>query len=198
MLQGVALAKPTLILCASIAASTSSSGVQLSPFAATVLVGAVQVAASVLACFIVDRVGRRPLLGWSALAMSLSLAVMAAIPTTSNPAFPVVALCTYIFAFSVGFGPLPWLLMAELLPPAARRTGTSAAIAVNWLLVFAVTNGFPGMVSAIGLMYVYLILALICGIAALCVWWLLPETRGRSMTQIHQEMATARRSQLAR
>jgi len=111
---------------------------------AALIIGVAEVLATMASAALVDRLGRRPLLGISAGMMTASLVSLAScfwLPakSTVNDWLPVLSLCIYIVFFSVGFGPLPWFMMAELLPPHTKKWAAPAAVAIYWLMVFAVT-----------------------------------------------------------
>ena len=55
---------------------------------------------------------------------------------------PLVALMVYVVSFSIGFGPIPWLMMGEVFPSRIRGTAASFATALNWAFTFLVTKTF--------------------------------------------------------
>lgn len=174
-----------------------AAGSSVSPWVATMVVGVVQVVASVVAFAVVDRLGRRVLLASSCALMALSLALLAAYFYPSSPlrawgALPVTALSVYIFFYSWGFGPLPWFMMAELLPVDAKEWGTAAAIATNWALVFLVTNTFQGFVEATGRSATYAMFSGVCVAGLAFVALLIPETKGRSQEDIQAMLQEGR------
>ncbi|KAE8751777.1 hypothetical protein FOCC_FOCC001626 [Frankliniella occidentalis] len=174
-----------------------AAGSSVSPWVATMVVGVVQVAASVVSFAVVDRLGRRVLLASSCALMALSLALLAAYFYPGSPlrawgALPVTALSVYIFFYSWGFGPLPWFMMAELLPVDAKEWGTAAAIATNWALVFLVTNTFQGFVEATGRSATYAMFSGVCVAGLAFVALLIPETKGRSQEDIQAMLQEGR------
>ena len=58
---------------------------------------------------------------------------------------PLLALMVYVISFSVGFGPVPWLMMAEIFPSRIRGPAASLATAFNWACTFIVTNTFMNL-----------------------------------------------------
>ena len=93
---------------------------------ATIIVGIVQMLVTLLACFLMDKMGRRLLLLVSALSMAVAMSIMSVyyfLLDSRGAAFnddfgwiPLVAILLFIVAFSIGYGPIPWLLMSELIP----------------------------------------------------------------------------------
>lgn len=55
---------------------------------------------------------------------------------------PLIALMVYVVSFSIGFGPIPWLMMGEVFPSRIRGTAASFATAFNWACTFLVTKTF--------------------------------------------------------
>lgn len=55
---------------------------------------------------------------------------------------PLASLIIYVLGFSVGFGPIPWLMMGEILPAKIRGTAASVATGFNWSITFLVTKTF--------------------------------------------------------
>jgi len=148
---------------------------------------AVQLAGIVLAASIIEVLGRRPLLLGSCMGMAVgagSLAFFLWLPRP--PAVGVVgALCVYVLAFSLGLGPVPWLLLPELdLPKKVRVTLASIATAANWACSFAVTG--PPLVclqSVCGLPGVFAVFSGICALGTVLIALLVPETKERRRRQ---------------
>lgn len=108
---------------------------------------------------------------------------------------PLVSLIIYKFAFSIGYGPLPWMMNGEFFPQEAKMVSSSIAVAFNWLCAFVVTNFVPDIQHAIGIHGMYFTFSIICGIASVFVLFLVPETRGKTpedMKTYFQERTFAR------
>ena len=96
----------------------------------------------------------------------------------------LAALVLYIAAFAVGLGPIPWLLMAEILPARARGVASSVATLTNWTCSFVVTECFSTVLAALSPQGTFLLFALVCVAGALYVAAKVPETKGVSLDQI--------------
>ncbi|KAK3914935.1 Facilitated trehalose transporter Tret1 [Frankliniella fusca] len=175
-----------------------SAGSSMSPSAAAASVGLVMLVMSYATTLVVDRVGRRVLLITSATFMGLSMATLAAfLQLQAHPALvdtqpfawlPVVAIITLVVAYSLGFGPLPWVVLAEVLPNDVRGPAGSVASAVCWTLSFTVTKSFQSLVDRFGVDSAFWVFAGCCCVTVVFVVFLVPETRGKSLQQIQIEL----------
>lgn len=174
----------------------ASAKTGIEPELATILVGAMQVLATFVAAMIVDRVGRRILLLVSIVVMSLSLLMLGVYFQLKQQNgdesveainwLPVFALCLYIVAFSLGFGPIPWLMVGELFAPDVKGVAGSAAGSFSWLFAFAVTKSFVNVQSAIGTGGTFFLLAGFSLVGTVFVWLVVPETKGKSLAEIQR------------
>lgn len=60
---------------------------------------------------------------------------------------PLTSLVVYVLSFSLGFGPIPWLMMGEILPAKIRGTAASVATGFNWSCTFIVTKTFKDIIG---------------------------------------------------
>jgi sugar porter (SP) family MFS transporter len=159
---------------------------------ASVIIGAINVAATVVSFRLVDRTGRRPLLLASLLGMVVSLVALgAAFHLSLGPAgswLALISILVYITAFAVGLGPLFWLLVAEIFPADTRAAGMGVSTAMNWFSTFVVGLAFLPLVSVIGQGPTFWIFAAVCVLALLFVNRLVPETKGRTFVEIDAEV----------
>lgn len=153
-----------------------------------------------ISCLLVDRIGRRKLLLSGSIVMFISMFTVGLYcykypePLT-NPVsthldgFSKLALACvliYIAGFSVGWGPLPWLLMSELFPIKTRAIATSIVTFTNWLLVFASTSTFCYMtkwMKPYGAFWFFMGIILI---GFLFTLFYVPETRGRPLEDVSE------------
>jgi len=175
-----------------------AAGFKESGGAAAVVIGIVQVLATIVACAVVDSLGRRRMLIIAGLGMALgcgSLGVFynmsSADATTAESLgwLALVSLIGYIVAFSLGWGPVPMLFMSEVLPARARGTASGAATLVNWGLAFVVTKFFVSLQVIAGFDGSFWLFGIAC---LLAVWFVVrhvPETKGRSLEDIEQFFA---------
>ena len=156
---------------------------------ATVGLGALNVAMTIVAMAIVDRFGRRPLLlaGFlGATASLIAIAIALATPTTDDATFALAGLVFYIAFFAVSLGPLPWLYMSELFPMRLKTRGMALAAAANWSMNFLVVFLFPIVLGAAGAPATFAIFAGFCLFGLGFSWFMAPETKGASLEDIER------------
>jgi SP family arabinose:H+ symporter-like MFS transporter len=120
--------------------------------------------------------------------MAVSLAVLAAALhfTAISPVVIFASVLLYVAFFAVGLGPGVWVYMAEIFPTRVRGRATSVATTALWTACLAVTFTFLSIVQALGASAAFLLYALLSLVTFFFVWFLVPETRGRSLEEIQQ------------
>jgi len=156
---------------------------------ATIGVGVVNVAMTVVALLLVDRVGRRPLLLIGLTGMIIGLGVLGLafqLPSISGSLgwIAEISLMIYVGAFAIGLGPVFWLLISEIYPLKIRGVAMSVATSANWGANLFVALTFLTLIQATGRSSTFWIYGLV-GIGAwLFTWFYVPETKGRSLEDI--------------
>ncbi|EZA57781.1 hypothetical protein DMN91_003141 [Ooceraea biroi] len=173
-----------------------ASGSSIPANIASIIVALVQVVMSAVAALIVDRAGRKPLLMFSSGVMSVSLIALGLyfnLQAKGNDVsqlgwLPLTSLTLFMIAFSVGLGPIPWMLMGELFPAETKAVASGVAVMLNWFLVFLVTKTFPTMNEELGADTTFWIFAAIMAIATVFTYFFVPETKGKSLQEIQEEL----------
>ena len=164
--------------------------------ASALAVIAPQILVSAAACLLMDAAGRRPLLLWASCVMAISAAMLGiafSLPSSAGAAaHPLALVGTFVFvsAFSVGMGPIPWVLMGELFPPRVRGVAASVSTAVSNLAAFVVTVTFGGLVKLLGMGLAFWFYATCCALCWAFTYFATPETKGRSLEQIGALLAS--------
>jgi sugar porter (SP) family MFS transporter len=155
---------------------------------ATAGIGVVNVVMTVVAIWLVDRVGRRALLLYGLSGMGISLCVLAVgFLLGKGPALgwlTAASLTAYVGSFAVGLGPVFWLLISEIFPLAIRARGMSAATIANWLANLVVALTFLDLVDLLGRPGVFFLYAAMTFGAFLFSRILVPETKGLSLEAV--------------
>lgn len=159
----------------------------------SIVIGSVSVIACWVGMMLVDKVGRRCLLtiGLSGTTTSLILLAVAYnfAETNASISWAVLILMALFIAFQQAAVSLTtWLLLSELVPQQARGLGMGIAGLGLWTANWAVAQGFLPMVSAIGGPASFIVFAVLGGSALVFVLRYVPETAGRSLTEISEDM----------
>jgi sugar porter (SP) family MFS transporter len=164
-----------------------NSGSDQRAFAANVLIGATNFAFTLVALAVMDRIGRRILLGGSASVMlgALLLLVFEFHRTDANFALIVGSTMLYVAAFATGLGPGAWVYIAEIFPTNIRGRAMSIATSVLWASCILVSNSFLTLIRALTAAGAFAVYAGVCAIAVV-FFFRLPETRGRSLEEIER------------
>lgn len=168
---------------------------------ATILVLAVGLVSCGFATATVEGAGRRPLLIVSTLGSALSLAVLAVHlmlghfgwDLSSVKLLPVATVIVFQIAFQIGLGTLPSALIGELFPTEVKAAAGAIVIIVDGVLGFAVTKMYQVIGDELGAYTVYYFFAAACFLAFVMVAFLVPETKGRSFSEIRELLAGGRR-----
>jgi Sugar (and other) transporter len=102
---------------------------------------------------------------------------------------PLTSLCIYIIAFALGFGPITWLMMSEVLSKEINSIVGPICGALNWSLAFVITATFTSISDGIGIGPTFWIFASLSGLGTLFVFFIIPETKGKSMTEIQRMLS---------
>jgi MFS transporter, SP family, galactose:H+ symporter len=158
----------------------------------SVAIGIVNVVATLVSIRLVDRNGRRPLLLGSLAAMCVSLVLLGLTFVVSLGAaeswLAIACILAFIASFAVGMGPIFWVLIAELFPLDARAAGVGVATAANWFFNFVVGVCFLPVANAIGMGEAFWVFAAICVLAFAFASRYVPETKGRTFSEIGAEL----------
>lgn len=122
---------------------------------------------------------------------------------------PLVSFILYVLGFSVGIGPISWLMMGEILPTRIRSVGASLVVCFNWACVFVVTKTFQDLIGEyngspkgkwiessscdpcadlLGISRVFGLFCFMCCLCLVFIIFMVPETRRKTLEQIEREM----------
>ncbi|KAI1455137.1 general substrate transporter [Annulohypoxylon moriforme] len=156
------------------------------------MVNIVQFVATVPIFLFLDKLGRRKLAIFGGIGMGIPHIIMAGIVSKYNDKwadnqgigwFGVALIYLYVVAYAASYGPLTWVLPAEVFPSYKRAKGVGAASAMVWLANFIVGVIVPEMQIKLG-WGTYLFFGCFCFAAAVFSFFFVPETTGRSLEQI--------------
>lgn len=174
-------------------------------FLTSMITNAVNVATTVVAIALIDRIGRKRLLLIGSCGMVVTLALLTAIFGTapqvvgadgsSQPQLTgavattaVLAFNVYVIFFGMSWGPVVWVLLGEMFPNSIRAAALAVAAAAQWMANFAVSTAFPPVASR-SLTIAYGVFTLFAVASIFFVRRKVPETTGRSLEEISEAQA---------
>jgi sugar porter (SP) family MFS transporter len=177
----------TILYYGSIIFTEHSGQSAASAIGANALIGGINFAGTVLALFVIDRVGRKPLLLFASAGMALALSALVIGLQLHAPAPWLLGLImAYVACFAVGLGPGVWVVIAEIFPNAVRGRAASVATVALWIACTVISFTFLSLVKAAGLAGAFGLYALLSALTFVFVWRAVPETKGRTLEEIEQ------------
>jgi MFS transporter, SP family, sugar:H+ symporter len=158
-----------------------------------ILSGTLSIGACVAAIFLIDRIGRKPLLLIGSIGMAVTLSILTVAFATGDlvndklqlaPNVGVLALISanlYVIFFNSSWGPVMWVMLGEMFPNQIRGSGLAVSGAAQWTANFLVSVSFPVLAKSIGLPITYGFYAAGAFVSILFVWKMVHETRGREL-----------------
>jgi SP family galactose:H+ symporter-like MFS transporter len=156
---------------------------------ATFGIGIVGFMATAVACKLVDKLGRRPLLLMGIPGMGLSLISIISGAYFKVPHFEIIAvvcLASYIIFFSLSMSQIPWLLISEIYPSNIRGKAMSLSTLVNWSSNYLVTLSFLPLIGVLGINGTFGVFIFFIALAFLFALRQIPETKGKTLQEIEQ------------
>jgi SP family xylose:H+ symportor-like MFS transporter len=157
----------------------------------TIIVGAVNLIFTVVAILTVDHFGRRPLQIVGALVMAVSMIALGTeLWLGAKGIGALFCMLFYTAGFAVSWGPVTWVLLSEIFPNQIRGKAMALAVAAQWVANYLVSWTFPildrnaFLVSHFNHGFAYWIYGAMGILAALFMWGMVPETKGRSLEQM--------------
>jgi len=154
---------------------------------ASIAIGTINVIATIISLWLIDKIGRRKLLLIGIAGMAISLLFLSMGFITHEKGLydlSLFSLMAYVTFFAIGLGPCVWLIVSEIYPLHIRAKAMSIAIGFNWICNFIVSLTFLTLVHNLGSGETFLLYALICVLAWWFVFKLLPETKGKTLGEI--------------
>ncbi len=153
----------------------------------TVFVGAVNLLFTLVAIWVVDLLGRKPLLLIASAGMGLSLSALGITYLLGRfeGRWVLVWVLVYVASFAVAMGPVVWVVMSEIFPTRIRGRAMSIATVCLWIACYAVSQFFPVMLERLE-GTVFFVYAAMCLVAFVFVGVCVPETKGKSLEEIER------------
>ena len=150
----------------------------------TVIMGIINITFTLVAVFTVEKLGRKPLLITGSLGMAVGALCVALSNVMTLPALvPVMGIMVYSACFMFSWGPICWVYISELFPNTIRSQATAIAVAFQWIFNFIVSSTFVPMYTR-SPFFAYALYGVICLVAAVFVWKVVPETKGKTLEEM--------------
>lgn len=182
----------TVIPSYTVAIMEEVTGKSINGYTAMLLVDLVRFAAGILACIVLNKFKRRSVLFFGVIVTVLSLSVTSlllylrnyGIFTESLIWLPTVPMLTYIFGKTLGILSIPWAIAGEIFPLAYRSIGSAVSGMTLSMMFFVVVKTAPSSFSSIGVGGTFCLYAISVSICASFLYFLLPETKGKTLHEI--------------
>ncbi|MGM0879607.1 MAG: sugar porter family MFS transporter [Bacillota bacterium] len=161
-------------------AGTNASLVQ------TILVGFINFLFTIVALWLIDKVGRKALLLVGSASMAICLLVIGVAFHTGHTAGPLVLIfiLIYVASFAISLGPVVWVIMSEIFPNRIRGKATAIAAMTLWAADYVVSQSFPPLLSSAGPATTFWIYGSMAVLTFFFTWRIVPETKGKSLEEI--------------
>jgi SP family arabinose:H+ symporter-like MFS transporter len=156
-----------------------------SAFQQTVIVGIINVAFTWVAIYFVDKWGRKSLLLWGGAGMAISLFMVGAAFQFNWSGFIIlIFILAYVACFAASYGPVTWVVIAEIFPIKLRGLAMSVSTLILWVAVYFVTQFFPVLLESFGPAYTFWFFCLMSSMAFFYVLKMVPETKNKTLEEI--------------
>ena len=164
------------------------------PMVQTVMMGVINILFTLVAIFTVEKWGRKPLLITGSIGMAVGAFGVAM--TFGHPGIEMITMLSilvYSASFMMSWGPICWVLIAEIFPNTIRGKAVAIAVAFQWIFNWIVSSTFVPMFNMhitegdnFGHWFTYGLYGCVCVIAAVFVWRLVPETKGKTLEDMNR------------
>ena len=162
------------------------------PMVQTVIMGVINILFTLVAIFTVEKLGRKPLLISGSIGMALgAFGVAITFGHEGLELVTAMSIMVYSASFMFSWGPICWVLIAEIFPNTIRGKAVAIAVAFQWIFNWIVSSTFVPMFNMhlvegddFGHWFTYGMYGIICVLAALFVWRLVPETKGKTLEEM--------------
>ncbi|XP_015606470.1 facilitated trehalose transporter Tret1 [Cephus cinctus] len=172
------------------------AGSSMSPNTASIIVGAIQVFGSYLSTSLMERAGRKLLILISCIGMCICHCTLGTFcylqalkyEVSSFSWIPVTALSVYVVVYCLGMGPAPFVVASEVFSAEMSSLANSVSLIFLWALGFFVVKLFGTFMGLFGIHGCFFILAAFCSCTFVFTLILVPETKGRTIQSILDEL----------
>lgn len=172
------------------------SGSSLSPTLSAIIVGVIQLFGSYMSTLLVERAGRKALLLISTIGIALGHIIFGVYTYLNVLGYdvggfawvPVVSFSFTIFIASLGLMGLPYLVIAEIIPPKLRSMGSMACMIQMWVTGVIMLKFLPLIAEVLGMHGMVFVFAGICIVGIIFIYLFVPETKGKTIEEILESL----------
>jgi len=155
----------------------------------TSLIGLINFLCTFIPIFLVERVGRRPLLIGGVSCMTVSMGILTwALHSHASSVVVLLSVLVYIASYVGSIACLTWVILSEIFPNRLRGEAMSVANLSLWIANFALLQTFPMIEARFGISSAFGAYSFICAIILVFVWKFIPETKGKSLEEIEIQL----------
>uniref|UniRef100_A0A665U6B1 Major facilitator superfamily (MFS) profile domain-containing protein n=1 Tax=Echeneis naucrates TaxID=173247 RepID=A0A665U6B1_ECHNA len=159
----------------------------------TLSTGTIEILSAIVSGLVIERIGRKPLLIFGFSAMAFFFGLLTIFLNFQDrvlwmPYLSYICILAVIASFCSGPGGIPFILTGELFEQSYRPAAFMIAGTVNWLSNFAVGLLFP-FIQEMLQTFAFLVFMVVCTFGSIYLFFVLPETKGRTFLDISQSFA---------
>lgn len=173
------------------------TGSSIDAYTCSVIIASIQLICAFITIFIMELAGRKTylyisIIGWSVGIFGIAVYFhlqLRGITFGGIDALPLLSMAVGIITFSVGLGPIPWMLRGELFPIEIKGPASGLVTTIVCLLMFIVTKTFPTLLESIGPAATFYMFSGMTALFVVFTKLYVPETKGKSLQEIQYELS---------
>lgn len=177
-------------------------GSQINASEVAIIMGVVQLLTAMISAYVVDKLGRRPLLLISTIGVTICNFIIAVyfylklskeMDVTDVSWIPIVAIMFYIFSYTIGLSAVVFAILGEIFPTNVKAIAVAVSTINNASIGFGVTKLYQIVNDSLGIYVTFFGFACFSFFFVIFVWFLLPETKGKSLADILVELNSSKK-----
>lgn len=163
------------------------SGIQMDPFLCVVYIGLARVVANIIVAFLLDKFGRRKPTIYSTFLMAacmFGLGIWTKYPNEQFYWIPIFLILFYVFTSTMGLLTIPFAMNAEIFPQKYRGFASGITACAGYAICFLCVKSYPDLLTEFGNFSVCMIYGGCCLLSIIYVYFAVPETKGKTLTEI--------------
>ena len=151
-------------------------------------IGLVNLIATLVGWYLIDRVGRRTLMFIGSIGYIISLALVAMAFYNNTHTLTIYYIFLFIASHAIGQGAVIWVFISEIFPNSVRASGMAWGSLTHWVFAALIANTFPVFAEKFGGGPIFAFFAFMMVFQLLYVWLMMPETKGVSLEDLQKRL----------